>query len=134
MTCVKRCAVEVNGSRWNAGREASCASRPSSSPHQPIGVATRRRTAMVRADSSRAASLAWVVRGLCGLLGLAGLAGLALSGSSRVSTPFAAGEAAASLIVIASAVVLFRSAGGSDRPGAGLLPSELALDCACLYL
>ena len=30
---------------------------------------------MVSADSSRSASLVWVVRGLCGLLGLAGLAG-----------------------------------------------------------
>jgi hypothetical protein len=56
---------------------------------------------MVRADSSRASPLVWVVRGLCGLLGLAGLAGLALSGSARVPMPFAAGEAAASLIVIA---------------------------------
>ena len=58
---------------------------------------------MVRADPSRT-SLGWVLRGLCGLLGLAGLAGLALSGSARVPMPFAAGEAAASLIVIASAV------------------------------
>src|SRR6266699_3660036 len=134
MTCVKRFAVVVNGSRWNGGREASCASRPSSRLHQPIGLATRRGTAMVSADSSRAASLAWVVRGLCGLLGLAGLAGLALSGSARVPMPFAAGEAAASLIVIASAVVLYRSSRGRERPVAGLLPGELALDGAFLYL
>src|SRR5947208_2292798 len=106
MTCVKRFAVVVNGSRWNADREASCALRPSSRLHQPIGVTTWRGTAMARADSPRAASLAWVVRGLCGLLSLAGLAGLALSASARASTPFAVGEAAASLIVIASAVVL----------------------------
>ncbi len=89
---------------------------------------------MATADSSRATSLAWVVRGLSGLLGLAGLAGLALSTSARVSTPFAAGEAAASLIVIASAVVLFRSLRGRERPVAGLLPGELALDGAFLYL
>lgn len=89
---------------------------------------------MVRADSSPTVSLAWVVRGLCALLALAGLAGLILSGSTPVSTPFAAGEAAASLIVIASAVVLFRTARGSDRPVAGLLPGELALDGAFLYL
>jgi hypothetical protein len=89
---------------------------------------------MVGADSSRTGSVAWVVRGLCALLALAGLAGLILSGSTRVSTPFAAGEAAASVIVIASAVVLFRSARGSDRPVAGLLPGELALDGAFLYL
>ena len=80
---------------------------------------------MARADSSRAASLAWVARGLCGLLGLAGLTGLVLSASARVSTLFAAGEAAASLIVIASAVVLFRSSRGRERPVAGLLPGEL---------
>jgi hypothetical protein len=89
---------------------------------------------MARADSSRPASLAWVVRGLCGLLGLAGLAGLALSRSTPVSTPFAAGEAAASLIVISSAVVLFRSSRGRERPVAGLLPGELALDGAFLYI
>ena len=89
---------------------------------------------MARADSSRAASLAWVARGLCGLLGLAGLTGLVLSASARVSTLFAAGEAAASLIVIASAVVLFRSSRGREWPVAGLLPGELALDGAFLYL
>jgi hypothetical protein len=89
---------------------------------------------MARADSSRAASLVWVVRGLCGLLGLAGLAGLALSGFAPASTPFAAGEAAASIIVIASAVLFFRSSGGRERPVAGLLPGELALDGAFLYL
>ena len=89
---------------------------------------------MARADSPRAASLAWVARGLSGLLGLAGLAGLALSASARVSTPFVAGEAAASLIVVASAVVLFRSSRGRERPMAGLLPGELALDGAFLYL
>jgi hypothetical protein len=89
---------------------------------------------MASADSPRAASLAWVLRGLCGLLGLAGLFGLALSASAQVSTSFAAGEAAASLIVIASAVVLFRSSGGHERPVAGLLPGELALDGAFLYL
>jgi hypothetical protein len=89
---------------------------------------------MARADSSRAASLAWVARGLCGVLGLAGLAGLALSASVRVSTLFVAGEAAASLIVVASAVVLFRSSRGRERPMAGLLPGELALDGAFLYL
>jgi hypothetical protein len=66
-------------------------------------------------------------------LGLAGLAGLALSASARVSTPFVAGEAAASLIVVASAVVLFRSSRGRERPMAGLLPGELALDGAFLY-
>ena len=89
---------------------------------------------MTIADSSRATSLVWVLRGLCGLLGLAGLTGLALSASARVSTSFAAGEAVASLIVIASAVVLFRSSRGRDRPVAGLLPGELALDGAFLYL
>src|SRR6266566_3625336 len=134
MTCVKRFAVLVTGSRWNAGREASCASRLSSRLHRPVAMTMGRGTAMVRADSSRAASLAWVVRGLCGLLGLAGLAGLALSGLAPVSMPFAAGEAAASLIVIASAVVLFRSSGGRERPVAGLLPGELALDGSFFYL
>jgi hypothetical protein len=89
---------------------------------------------MARSDSPRAASLAWVARGLCALLGLAGLAGLALSASARVSTPFRVGEAAASLIVIASAVVLFRSSKGHERPVAGLLPGELAVDGAFLYL
>jgi hypothetical protein len=89
---------------------------------------------MVKIDSSRTASLAWVARGLCGLLALAGLAGLALSGSTPVSTPFAAGEAAASLIVIAAAVLLFRCSRGRERPVAGLLPGELALDGAFLYL
>jgi hypothetical protein len=89
---------------------------------------------MARADSSRAASLAWVARGLCGLLGLAGLTGLVLSASARVSMPFAAGEAAASLIVITSAVLLFRSSRRRERPVAGLLPGELALDGAFLYL
>jgi hypothetical protein len=87
----------------------------------------------VRADPSRT-SLGWVLRGLCGLLGLAGLAGLALSGSARVPMPFAAGEAAASFIVIAAAVILFRSSRGRERPVTGLLPGELALDGAFLYL
>src|SRR5437870_4575532 len=89
---------------------------------------------MARSDSPTAASLAWVARGLCALLGLTGLTGLALSASARASTPFAVGEAAASLIVLASAAVLFHSSRRRDLPGAGLLPGELALDGAFLYL
>lgn len=85
-------------------------------------------------DTPRAASLARVACVLCGLLVLAGLAGLALSASARLSTPFAAGQAVASLLVIASAVVLFRSSYRRERPVAGLLPGELAVDGAFLYL
>ncbi len=48
--------------------------------------------------------------------------------------PFAAGEAVASVIVIASAVILVRSSRGRERPVTGLLPGELALDGAFLYL
>jgi hypothetical protein len=89
---------------------------------------------MARSDSLTPASLARVARGLCALLGLTGLAGLALSVSARASTPFAAGEAAASVIVLASAVVLYQSSRGRELPVAGLLPGELALDGAFLYL
>jgi hypothetical protein len=63
---------------------------------------------MARADSSRAASLAWVARGLSGVLGSRGWPGWSFPRRS-VSTLFAAGEARCLTIVIASAVVLFRS-------------------------
>jgi len=89
---------------------------------------------MAGSDSPRGFWLAWVGRGLSVLLGLAGLVGLALSVSVRVSMPFAAGQAVASLLVIVSAVVLFRSSRGRELPVVGLLPGELALDGAFLYL
>lgn len=89
---------------------------------------------MVRSDSPSAASLVWIAHGLSALLAAAGLAGLVLTRWGRVSLPFAAGEAVASLLVIASALALFRSAHGNERPVAGLLPGELALDGAFLYL
>jgi hypothetical protein len=89
---------------------------------------------MVRADSPSAVSLVWIARGLSGLLAVAGFTGLVLTGWGRVSLPFAAGEAVASLLVIVSAVVLLRSAQGNEWPVAGLLPGELALDGAFLYL
>jgi len=76
----------------------------------------------------------WVARALSGLLGVAGLVGLGLSVLARVPVPFAVGQSVASLVVIASAVVLFRSSRGRALPVAGLLPGELALDGAFLYL
>jgi hypothetical protein len=89
---------------------------------------------MARSDSPSAVSLVWVHRWLSGLLAVAGLAGLALTRWARASTPFAVGEAVASLLVIVAAVALFRSAHRGERPVAGLLPGELALDGGFLYL
>jgi hypothetical protein len=89
---------------------------------------------MVRSDSPSAPSLVWMARGLSTLLAVAGLTGLVLTGWGRVSLPFAPGEEVASLLVIASAFALWRSAHGNERPVAGLLPGELALDGAFLYL
>jgi hypothetical protein len=89
---------------------------------------------MVRSDSPSAVWLVWIARGLSALLAVAGLTGLVLTGWGRVSLPFAAGEAVASLLVIASALALLRSTHGNERPVAGLLPGELALDGAFLYL
>jgi hypothetical protein len=80
------------------------------------------------------ALLARVGRGLAGLLVLAGLAALAFSVTARLSTPLAAGEAVASLVVITAAFFLFSSSRGRQRPVAGLLPGELALDGAFVYL
>lgn len=89
---------------------------------------------MVRADSPRAASLVRLAHGLSALLAVAGLAGLTLAVWAGVSLAFAAGEAIASLLVVAAGVGLFRAAHGSGRPMAGLLPGELALDGGFLYL
>jgi hypothetical protein len=88
----------------------------------------------VRSDSPSAASLVRVAHGLSALLAVAGLTGLTLTAWARVSLPFAAGEAIASLLVIAAGVGLFRAARGNERPVAGLLPGELALDGGFLYL
>lgn len=84
--------------------------------------------------SPRGLSLVWLARGLAGLLGLAGLIGLGLSVAAQAPTPFAVGQSVASVLVIASAVLLFRSSHGRELPIAGLLPGELALDGAFLYL
>jgi hypothetical protein len=79
-------------------------------------------------------SLVWVARGLAALLGLAGLAGLVLTFVAQAPIRFAVGQSGASVLVIASAVLLLRSSLGRELPRAGLLPGELALDGAFLYL
>jgi hypothetical protein len=89
---------------------------------------------MVRSDSPSAVSLVRVAHGLSALLVVAGLTGLTLTAWARVSLPFAAGQAIASFLVIAAGVGLFRAARGNERPIAGLLPGELALDGGFLYL
>jgi len=93
-----------------------------------------RNRAVAEWDPPGRLTLVWVARGLSGLLGVAGLVGLGLSVSGQASLPFAFGQSAASLLVIASAVILFRSSAGRELPAAGLLPGELALDGAFLYL
>jgi hypothetical protein len=79
-------------------------------------------------------SLVWVAYGLAALLSLAGLAGLVLTLVAQPPLPFAVGQAAGSVLVIASAALLLRSCHGRELSTAGLLPGELTLDGAFLYL